>query len=264
MFSNMMHGLHYQGYAFSLLLVQWGVLLDLVRAPRKPLSRRAIGGLFVLGLVQGWLSFDYCFLVAFSALPFWLWRWADGDGRDRRDLLICIAIPLTGFLLAHGLHFLQVALYHGGLHEAIADFRDAAAYRRQGNAWIGAAGLWWVCLQYAHILLFNERFFSTLLFAACVAIVFLCVFPTGWLMGGTARIRWRLEWGTTPSRLRAVGAALVVSTAWTAAMPSHAALHFHFIPRHFFLFYLFAVLFILQSVKGEGGREPLVEDSTAP
>src|SRR4051812_44138851 len=69
MFTNMTHGLHYQGYAFSLLLLELALLMPTMRKLDQPLGVRLPVLLFLLGFFQGWLSFDYCFVVTFAAVP---------------------------------------------------------------------------------------------------------------------------------------------------------------------------------------------------
>jgi len=58
------HGLHNQGYASALLLVQIAAVLMGVRYWEARTARRlAVGGIATLAFLQGWLSFDFFFPV---------------------------------------------------------------------------------------------------------------------------------------------------------------------------------------------------------
>ena len=113
MTSNMMHGLHCQSYAFSLLLIQSGLLLSIFRKKIK-LKALHLSILFIIGFLQGWLSFDYFFIVSLSALPFALLYSPLDKREDKKQLLFAVLASAIGFGFAHFLHFIQVAIYYQG------------------------------------------------------------------------------------------------------------------------------------------------------
>ena len=108
-----MNGLHFQGYASALWLMQFAVLLHAYWI-RQDLSPTQVGVLALLGFGQGWLSFDFAFVVGLLAVPLWLMRRAEGATLDRRSLFLAVIAPLGGFCLAHLLHLIQVVIYFGG------------------------------------------------------------------------------------------------------------------------------------------------------
>ena len=69
MFTNMMHGLSYQGYSFALLVLELALSLRLV--DEQPLPKRVLFAMAAIGFCQGWLGFDYAFVVAGAPLCVW-------------------------------------------------------------------------------------------------------------------------------------------------------------------------------------------------
>jgi len=245
MFCNAMHALHYEGYAFGLLLVQWALLIDLFRVPFQSVPKKKWAALALLGFLQGWLSFDYFFLVTFSAVPFWLWQRIEDPHTQTRSLGACVAAPLIGFTLAHGLHFLQVALYYGSLHQATADFFEIALERS------GPVSTWWLILVYGMMIFTSEYIFSTALVSLCAIAGSLLILPQGGLAGRNRSWAWKLAWEANRKRAWVLAAALVVSGLWIIVMRAHAMMpsHAFLLSRHFFLFYFFCILFVIQSVR---------------
>jgi len=122
LFSDANAFLQYDGYAFALLLVEIGVCL-----------RTGTGVLpfAILGFLQGWLSFDYVFLVTLvpAAIALALPRLPAGSAPPWRSVAVRCAAAGMGFAGAHLLHFAQVWIYFGSLHAALEDLGGAAAYR---------------------------------------------------------------------------------------------------------------------------------------
>src|SRR5688572_27903964 len=65
-FTNMMHGLSYQGYSLALLLMQLGLCVRVVRT--GTFGRGAIAARCVVAFCQGAMGFDYVFLVVLAPL----------------------------------------------------------------------------------------------------------------------------------------------------------------------------------------------------
>jgi hypothetical protein len=249
MFTNMTHGLHYHGYAFSLLLVQLAALLWVFRNLQR-LGTRWMASFFLLGFFQGWLSFDYCFLVTFAAVPIALLV-ARGRERPRpRTVLLLVVLPGLGFVLAHGLHFLQSILYFGSIGEAIEEY----AYRGRktyfaGNYFKGRPE-WFVILSglrlYARAYVRWTGLFSPasiVLSEATLAAVVLS--RTSFTVGRSLRLAASFAPGLWA--LAGVASAGMVSLLWLFAKPYHAVTHLSFVSRHLFLFYFSCCLFIVQA-----------------
>lgn len=256
--TNMMHGLHYQGYAFALLLVQ--MLLVLRFYERGARSWRRLGSAcFALGFLQGWLSFDYFFLVGLCPVPFAALLSDLGRRDSRRVVLGLVGCAAAGFALAHGLHFLQVVAFRGGLVAAAADLLGSARERfdpgrtpELRNMRVGPAQTDPLVLAtfYLQVLAAHPNFFGFRLGGLLLALL-ACSF----LLGGRS-FPIRVARGRVILRdARPWGAALVLGTAvaclWIVSMRGHALAHQHFIPRHLFLAYFAAVYATLRSVRVE-------------
>jgi hypothetical protein len=115
-------GLHYQGYACALLMVEIGLAIG---------TGTAFLPFALLGFLQGWLSFDYVFLVTFAPLAIELaMPRIDPDYRSRWKLAMTrVALAGGGFAAAHGLHFLQIWAYLGSVDAALRELGGAAAHR---------------------------------------------------------------------------------------------------------------------------------------
>ncbi len=237
-FGNMIHGLHYQSYSLSLLLLEIALVLSALRASRFPWKELLI--LFAVAFWQGWLSFDYCFLVAFAPLPVFLLR--PGTLAKERLLRLgaCVLAAGGGFALANVLHVGQVILYYHDVQMAMADLSYSGS-RRMG------ATPWGEIIQLYYKGFFQDpRFFHPLSFSvAGVSLVLLC-FPRRW---ASTRLRgWQLTWGVPWLRVAAVLAALAVCSMWLIFMPQHAKIHTHFLPRHYYLLYFSLVFLIADNI----------------
>ena len=245
-------GLHYQGYTLALLIVEIGIALG---------ARALLAAFAVLGFLQGWLSFDYVFLVALVPLALELVlpridvgyeaRWKMGWQRS--------VLAWAGFATAHALHFLQVWAYWGSLIATIRDFSGAAAHRAgAGEGVIGyltqAAGnlkTYFYGLHPFHMGLSlppsgDLQDWSQFRFLG------LSLGPW-WLLVTVGMIVWeRLGRGHDTRSMRmdwhfvcAVG--LVTSSLWFVVMVNHGGFHRHFIYRH--LFFAFFVMALFAAVR---------------
>jgi hypothetical protein len=268
--TNMMHGLHYQGYAFALLLVQ--LLLVLRFYERGAPSWRGLGGAsFALGFLQGWLSFDYFFLVALCPLPFAALLSDLGRREQRRALAGLVVSGAAGFGLAHGLHFVQVVGFHGGLAAAAADLLgsalerfDPARTRELRGTPLGPAQTDPLVLAsfYLQVVSAHSNFFGFRLGVLLLALLVGC-----FLLGGRSFAIRAARARVVLGGARPWGAALALGTAvaclWIVSMRGHALAHQHFVPRHLFLAYFAAVYATLRSVRVERSPEPWA-DGPAP
>ncbi len=242
MFGAYLIGLHYQGYSLALLLVQLALLLRIFRG-RNRCGAGLGAAFFTLGFLQGWLSFDQFFVVSLLAVPFWCLRREEGDAPSFKLLLWLVALPSAGFILAHGLHFLQVAAELGGLRAALGEFHATAAERAgttggeftRYHQFLGRA----VYLYFRDTVKPTNAHFGPLILLAA-----------GWVTVLAARGR-KLPW-------RALTAALVISVLWMLFMPQHAVSNLHVSIRHLFVFYFFLLLV----VAGGGTRRSMAPPQT--
>jgi hypothetical protein len=258
LYSNMMLGLHYQGYALALLSIQLGGLLFLYGADRQLAVRdlALVGG---LGFVQGWLSFDYFFLVAFAAVPIAVLFSDLREPRSRKRLLALIAVSAGGFGFAHALHFLQVVAYYGDFMAALDDLLGVARERADPAvstlepppAW--ASDPWMISSIFLFVLAKRPAHFGFSAGYALLAGLSVLVLLRGSRipLPGTGQ---HLCVGASTRPAWAIVAAVIVSCAWISVMSGHAHTHPHFIPRHLFLAWLVLLLALLRSLRLEGGR----------
>jgi hypothetical protein len=240
MFTNMTHGLHYQGLAFSLLLVQVAMLLVIFARPR-PLGVGWLLLSFVLGFLQGWLSFDYCFVVTFAAIPIALLIAPQWDRSVTRTVLLLVMASGLGFCIAHGLHFLQSAFYFGSIRAALEEYAFRArktygvgeAFENQSTGLMILHGL----IQYARSYLRWSHLFSPISIIVMEATLAAVVLSRASFTVGR-RFRLEATFSHGPRVLAGIGSALVIGLLWLFGKPFHAAIHLTFVGRHLFLFYL--------------------------
>lgn len=262
MVSAYMPGLHCQSYAFALLLLQIAVVLRLFWGGRG-FGKWSVFALFMLGFLQGWLSFDPFFVMALLGLPLWLLRRAEGVPPPVSWLLLTAVLPVVGFVLASALHVLQVAADLGGMQAALAELHRTAAERGGQASPERFAFLRFVAR--ASYLYLRETLKPTnlhfgplmlLALAICVPIALRRKVAVS-LPGG---LRVSVAWPGPLSVLPALIAALFVSAVWMLFMPQHTVGNFHFTVRHFFLLYFCLVITIVQSLElqrvGAGSPKP--------
>jgi hypothetical protein len=224
MFTDMMHGLSYQGYSLAALLVEIGLSIRISR-------NRLITGvdamlMAALGFLQGYLGFDYLFLVALVPMVIGLTEgWV--PLKFDQPLLRGSFLAVMGFALAHTLHFVQVALYFGSFREAMHDFIAIGTFRSMGTTYDNG-----VALPSRFRVLWDYLTVHTALpMHFYVGIVWIT------LLGLLVLAGLRL---VQPSRVTAptffaVAAALAICSMWVVLMPQYSAQHWHFIPRHYFV-----------------------------
>ncbi len=120
MTKNMVYTLHYHNYAFSLFLIYLGFMLYFFKKKKEFKISTAII-LFTLGFMQGWVAYEYIFLISLSSIPFALLYSQLDKKDDRKRLFFALLFPIIGFSFAVGLHFIQNSLYFGSFIEAFKD-----------------------------------------------------------------------------------------------------------------------------------------------
>jgi hypothetical protein len=244
-------GLHAQGYASALLMIELALAID------RGSGRWAFA---LLGFLQGWLTFDYFFLVALTPLAVELAiPRIDPDYRPRWRLALTRSLLASGgFAAAHAFHFVQVWAYLGTFAAALNDFRNSAAHRA-GIPLFDEAGLYWIVV--------NLNLFS----------YFVGMHPVS-LSPEVPDFDLQPEWGTfrflglslgpwwflvtvgllighlmTQNRQLATivrgwsvvcGAGAGISSVWFIVMVNHGYIHRHFLYRHQFILFFLMILFL--------------------
>lgn len=278
--------LHFQGYSFELLLLQLSLLIRIFWSPAG--LRSWLGPVFfLLGFMQGWLSFDLFFVVTLLAWPLWLLRRAEGVRPPIRLLLLMMILPSAGFVLAHVLHLFQVAAELGGLHPAIEEFRRTAGDRagqpgtvilpQTLQALLGSGP---TSLGYPGSLVLGGYFYLRevvilrgLQFGPFMLMAIVAALPVMFLRtlsvvvtprGARRRFSCALSWPGPGGIMPAVGAALLVSLAWWLVMPAHVVGNHHITVRHFFVLYFFLILAVVRSLNVSEERSASVETPAKP
>lgn len=244
-------GLHAQGYAAALLMIEIALILR---------SGRARWPFLLLGFLQGWLSFDYVFLVIFSPLAMEAaLRRIDCNHSVRWRLAWWrVALAAIGFAAAHGLHFLQVAAWWGSFAQARADLGGAAAHRAGAGLFVAPADYFAVLIgvlkSYFHglhplnlSLTLPEpetpvswsmfRFLGLSLGPWWLVVTVLLMIRDA-MTPDTAHRGMRMDW----HRVCLIG--LLTSSGWFIAMIGHAIEHGHFLYRHLFFAFFVMLLFV--------------------
>jgi hypothetical protein len=262
MTSTHMHSLHYHGYAHALLMLQIALALRTFWSPEGATPRR-VALFLLLGFLQGWLSFDLAFVVAFLAIPLWLFRRAEVRSLSPRGLIVVVLACGTGFTLAHALHFLEVAAFYGSVDGAVADYANRAQFRFKGTAESRYLPLLVRALlsETVTVTRATNHFFGPML-TVVVVLVTLLLLSRRIAIDFARRPGVRAIWSgdRARDRLPALGAALVVSATWYFAMPSMTIIHHHIVPRLLFLTYLVCVLTLVVCVR----REPVAAVVPSP
>ena len=250
-FSDADSYLHYDGYAFALLLVEIGVAIG---------GNTLVWAFAALGFFQGWLSFDYVFLVTLvpGALELAMGRMGIGHTPRRRLALYRCVAAGGGFACAHLLHFAEIWAFHGSFAAAVHDLGDAATYRSGTGGLLQRLGETAFILKYYIV---GNYPISTFFWHPDASV------PDNWRVfrfaGLTIGIWWLvlthvfLVVRKLQQRRAQAGQALrpidndwlavsfyglLPCTVWYVVMLNHAFQHTHFLYRHlFFGFFVYAM-----------------------
>jgi hypothetical protein len=231
MFLNMMHGLSYQGYAFALLLLEIGICLKIFT--RKDLIFFDLLLLFLISHLQGWMSFDYFFLV--SAIPALLLLLFPSHTIKFNQICLISLVCIAGFALAHTFHFYQVVHYFDSFDKALSDFFSTAAYRSQSITYDdGSTTPSMLSILWNYLTIYSGTYthlgVPAIYYSLTGAIIIFMASPNN---------KYRLIFGIFLS--------LLIASAWVIVMPQHAAQHWHFIPRHYFICIFFTSIAVLNA-----------------
>lgn len=224
-FYNTMHGLHQTTYCFYLNILIISLVFLFLRG--KLSIKKLYTASFLISFLQGWMTFDYFFLVTFGTAPFLLLFRA-----DNKVILKIMFFNFIGFSIAHGLHFIQVIYFFGGIEEAINDFLGAAKTRSLEST----ISLSSVFYDYFSYYIRRSRYFN-------FKIQYLLVIHTFFFIRDYFVRKNNLKSSLTSPLVLSL-LSLLISSLWLIVMKQHASIHTHFIPRHYYPFYMMLVLSI--------------------
>jgi hypothetical protein len=244
MATSHMHGLHFHSYAHAAFLAQLALLVRIFFSPERT-SVASYAVLFALGFLQGWLSFEYAFVVAGAAVPLALVAHANKSPVEVRKTLLIALLTGAGFTIAHMLHFLQVAAFYGSVSMALQDLSGRALYRFAGD--IQTSYLVQVAtnlVKYLKVLWFspNNHHFGAMLVIFSIMVFLDRIIALKESGEPSAPARRYLALVSDRSVILPVLLSYGIAALWLLVMPSHADIHTHIVPRIFFLPYFVLVL----------------------
>ncbi len=253
MYTNYLHGLHHQQYAFLMFQIQ--ICLTILYMTKPGWKKWWIIPVFaLLGFCQGYMTFDFAFLATLFVIPFYFYFRVDKNVSFFTLVKIGLASGL-GFTIAHLLHFYQVVLYIGTFDQAVKDFLASASHRATNSGDIANTP--------------HAKYDATQIGPLTVAKDFLWrVSGRGkylainlinfiWIVVGLRIIK-RIEFKkgqvfhfeVRNSDLMALFASVVISSMWSIAMKQHAHIH-GFIARHYYFCYLITCLILVTRTRKE-------------
>lgn len=266
---NMLHGLHYQTYANSLLLIQLGLLLSIFKG-KGGINKLQLFFLFLIGFIQGWFSWDYFFIVTFAALPLSYIYSRLNQKEDKKLVLFAILASFSGFFLAHLFHFMQVSIYRGsakeafltligaGIERGIGDFRNLGYTNHYWNGTFKPSFKMWG-LQERFMLLKQYIFDYTsrdIFFQVSFPKMLLLTAFSFMVKEASLTIKRPLSivlsWTSSRRYFIAILTALLINSLWIIIMYDDSMTHSFILPRHFFLTYFICMLTILECVSVRG------------
>lgn len=249
MYSNFMHGLHHQQYAFLMLQLQMSLC---VLYFTNAVWRRwyLLLAFFLLGFCQGWMTFDYAFLATLFSIPFYFYY------RNQVKFASFVLVGLCSgisFTLAHALHFWQVASYYGNVNTAFDDLFDSAKHRldnsgekfnkplaKYNESQIGPIT---VAKDYLYRVAGRGKYLAINL----INFVWL-ILALKFVRQVSFKKGWKFEFTISGQDILALLAAVIVSSGWSLVMKQHAHIH-GFVARHYYLTYFFCCLILIERTK---------------
>ncbi len=246
-------------YAHYVLLALVGILLPVFCPERPALSLRHCVAAGFYGLLAGFFTWDYFFVMALAPLAvacLYHGEWLLKDHALRAAALRLSVFVIAGFVFAQGVHLLQVVIYYGSLGDAVSELGDVGYYRATGDAsryhfltgltairpcsycdYIFRLGPLWgrLTLAWHYLISLTASDFGRepVLVLPVLAYVIAAAMYVG--------VR-----GDRIMLFRFLGLALVSMTAcllWPMIMENHGVEHTRLIARHFYLVYILLVLF---------------------
>jgi hypothetical protein len=253
MYTNYMHGLHHQQYAF--LMFQLQMCLTILYMTKAEWKKWWMIPLFaLLGFCQGYMTFDFAFLATLFVIPFYFYFREDRKVSVFTLIKIGLASGLS-FTLAHLLHFYQVVLYIGTYDQALRDFLASANHRASNAGDIANTphskydptqiGPLTVAKDYLWRVAGRGKYLAINLINFIWIVVGLRFIKRIELKKGQV-----FHFEIRNSDLLALVSSVVISSLWSIAMKQHAHIH-GFIARHYFFCYLFTCLILVTRTRKE-------------
>jgi hypothetical protein len=243
MYSNYMHGLHYQQLAFLILQLQIVITMLYFQDNKKIY----LLSFLLMGFFQGWLSFDFAFLASLHAIPLFILM-KEKYSLKLKSLIFPVLLSGIGFTTAHGIHFYQVVHYLGGMENALKDFTQTASHRANNTVsetykanpkyLSDQIGLFSVAKDFLYRVAGRGKYLAINLMNfiwIIIALRFIKKMETK---------KYCFEFELRNSDLLALGSSVLVSSFWSIIMRQHAHIH-GFIARHYYFCYLFCCLILV-------------------
>ncbi len=253
MFSNMADSLYYHGYSMGLLLVQIAILVPWFGTSDPRGSVMRWGALVLIGLAQGLLSYTYCGVQTFAAVPIALVMTPEDRAIDWKQVWGVVLASGSAFVLAHLIHLGQSWLYFGDVRMVI----DEYMHRANKSYWLDEAGLakrtsWelrlfgfietlrtfgaWTHLGGPAAVAVAAMTLIAVTFRRCVATL-----TTGW--------QFTFRSAAGPRVVLGLVAAVLVGSSWVLMKPHHAIAHMNMTARTMVLPYVLASIVLVRHVR---------------
>jgi hypothetical protein len=249
MTKNMVYTLHYHNYAFSIFLIYVGFLLYFFKKKRKLKIWTAIV-LFILGFVQGWIAYEYVFLISLSPITFALLYSQLDKKEDRKRLFFTVMFPVIGFCSAIGLHFIQNSFYFGSIMEAFRDLFERGKTRLLSDkpaGWGRETGRISLSLEYFFVYARSWFFFIVnfpILLSVCLVLI--------WFKDINITIKKpiniSLKWVSSRRNYFVILTAFLASFLWILTMFNQVANEGPHMARILFFSYFVCILTILECI----------------
>lgn len=245
MYSNFMHGLHHQQYAFLMLQTQMSLAIHYLTKAKR--SYYLIFFL-ALGFMQGYMTFDYAFLASLFIIP--LYIFFNASFSTLVSIVLCSGI---GFTLAHALHFYQVVNYFGDLQRALTDFAGSAAHRAKNAASeVDVPNLKYNPNEIGPFTVMKDYLYRVAGRGKYLAINLMnfiwIILSLKFIKRITFKKGWTFEFDISGRDILALVSAILISGMWSLVMKQHAHIH-GFIARHYYFCYYFCCLILVSRTK---------------
>jgi hypothetical protein len=249
---NMIWTFHNHNYSFSLFLILIGFLLYFFKKRKKFKTSTALI-LFILGFMQGWISYEYIFLTCLSPISFALLYSQFNKKEDRKRLFLTICFPAMGFLFATGLHFIQNSLYLGSIMEAYTDIFERLKTRSLSDkppGWTRKIDRISLSLEYFFVYA-RSWFFFIINFPVFLSLCLVLIWFKDINITINKPINISLKWVSSRHNYFAILTAFIASFSWIFTMYNSVANEGPHMARILYFFYFICILTILECIRSD-------------
>ncbi len=261
-----MNGFSPNIYAHYVLMALAGLLLAAFQTEQKNPDGNLYADAAVCGFLGGCFTWDYIFVMILAPLAVAsLFHGADVFRKGPLRVLtlqLCVCVA-AGFIVAQGIHLLQVAAYYGSLHDAVTELWNVARYRATDDAsqyhfltgltarrpcdycdFIAGLGplKGRAVLAFDYLLAFTAMDFGG--HAVLVAPVAV------WLVAAALFVCVRGDKKTKGRFFVMAGVAMAACLLWPLLMMNHGFEHTRLLARHFYFVYILLALFVIVNFAG--------------